>query len=107
MVKYTFFISAIDPNNDDVYYYIDWGDNTISDWLGPFESGEEINTSHRWLKQGNFEIRIKAKDTMGAVSDWGILTVSMPRDKSISTSPLLRFLERCPLLNLLLQRLTT
>jgi len=107
LVKYTFFISAIDPNNDDVYYYIDWGDNTISDWLGPFESGEEINTSHRWLKQGNFEIRIKAKDTMGAVSDWGILTVSMPRDKSISTSPLLRFLERCPLLNLLLQRLTT
>ncbi|KYK20329.1 hypothetical protein AYK24_03985 [Thermoplasmatales archaeon SG8-52-4] len=97
-VKYTFLITAIDPNNDYVYYFIDWGDNTNSGWLGPYDSGKVINASHTWLKQGNFNIRVKAKNTMGAVSDWGTLTIKMPRDKTITSSPLLRFLERYPLM---------
>jgi len=100
-VKYTFFISAIDPDNDDVYYYIDWGDNTTGDWIGPFDSGEEISVSHRWLKQGNFEIRIKARNTIG-VSDWGTLTITIPRDKATYNLLHLRLLERFPFLKNLL-----
>ena len=101
-VKYTFFISAIDPYDDDVYYYIDWGDNTTRDWLGPYDSGEEISVSHRWLKQGNFEVKIKARNTIGAVSDWGILTVTIPRDKATYNLLHLRLLERFPFLKNLL-----
>ena len=105
MVKYTFFISAIDPDNNDVYYFIDWGDNTSNYWIGPFESGKEISVSHRWLKQGTFKIRIKAKNTMGAVSDWSEFTVKMLRSKAIINSGFLRFLERYPQLNKLLSLL--
>ena len=101
-VKYTFFISTVDPDNDDVYYYIDWGDNTSNFWLGPYDSGEEISVSHRWSNQGNFEIRIKAKNTIGAVSDWGILTVTIPRGKATYNLLYLGLLERFPFLKSLL-----
>jgi hypothetical protein len=101
-VKYTFLISAIDPYDDDVYYYIDWGDNTTNDWLGLYDSGEEIRVSHRWLKQGNFEVRVKAKNTIGAVSDWGTLTVTIPRGKSTYNLLHLMLLERFPFLKSLL-----
>ncbi len=101
LIKYTFTFSAIDPDNDDVYYYIDWGDNTSDYWLGPFESGKEISASHIWFKQGNFKIRIKAKNAMGAVSDWGTSTFTIPRDKSTDNMLLYRLLERFPLLHFL------
>jgi len=101
-VKYTFIISTIDPNDDDVYYYIDWGDNTTRDWLGPYDSGEEISVSHRWLKQGNFEIRIKARNTIGAVSDWGTLTITIPRDKATNNILFWRLVERFPILQKIL-----
>ena len=97
-IKHTFLISAIDPDNDDVYYYIDWGDSTTRDWIGPYDSGEEISVSHRWSNQGNFEIRIKARNTIGAVSDWGILTVTIPRGKATYNLLYLGLLERFPFL---------
>ena len=98
LIKYTFYFSAIDPDNDYIYYYIDWGDNTSNYWLGPFESGEEISASHRWFKQGNLKISIKVKNTMGVVGDWGTLTLIIPRDKAINNVYLPRFLERFSLL---------
>ena len=101
-VKYTFFISAIDPDDNDVYYLIDWGDNTSNYWIGPFESGEEISVSHKWLKQGNFEIRIKARNTIGAVSDWGTLTITIPRDKATYNILFWRLVERFPILQKIL-----
>jgi predicted amidohydrolase len=104
MVKHIFFISAIDPYYNDVYYFIDWGDNTTSDWFGPFNSGKEISVNHTWLKQGNFIIRIKAKNNIGAISEWGTLTVTIPRNKAVTNNMLLlRILERFPLFQKLLQ----
>ena len=97
LFKHTFFISAIDPDNNDVYYYIDWGDNTSNFWLGPYDSGEEIQVSHRWLKQGNFEVKIKARNTIG-VSDWGILTIEIPRTRASSYLWFEWFLEHYPIL---------
>jgi hypothetical protein len=60
---------------------------------------------HIWDEEGTFTIKAQAKDKYGAESYWSEFTVTMPRDKSVSSSPLLRFLERYPLLNLLLQKL--
>jgi predicted amidohydrolase len=103
LFKHTFIISTINPDDDNVYYYIDWGDNTTREWLGPFDSGEEISVSHKWLKQGNFEIKIKARNTIGAVSDWGTLTVTIPRDKTITSSMLFwRLVERFPIIQKIL-----
>ena len=68
-------------------------------------SGEEVTVSHSCYYQGTYTIKARAKDTDNLWGPWGELTVTMPRDKIISNSPLIRFLERYPLLNLLLQKL--
>ena len=65
----------------------------------------EIIVAHTWPDMGTADVMARANDTHDALGPEGIIQWS--KDKSISSSPLLRFLERYPLLNLLLQRLTT
>ena len=67
---YRYSIVAEDPDSDNVYYLIDWGDGNISQWLGPFKSGEECIASHSWNKSGKYEVKAKAKDSKGMESKW-------------------------------------
>jgi C1A family cysteine protease len=62
---YTFDISAVDPQGDDVYLYVKWGDGTTTDWLGPYDSGEVIQLSHSFPERINYTIKAKAKDIDG------------------------------------------
>jgi len=66
----TFYISGSDPDLDDLYYWIDWGDDTTDTWIGPYASGEEIEVTHEWAHNGLYEVRVKSKDTYGIESDW-------------------------------------
>ena len=59
-LTYTFV--ATDPEEDDVYYEIDWGDGEITNWIGPSAAGEEITRSHSWSENGSYEVIAKAKD---------------------------------------------
>ncbi len=68
--SYQFVLTATDENNDKILYFVDWGDNTTSGWLGPFASGEAIHQSHTWSTRGSYKILVKAKDWHGAESDW-------------------------------------
>ncbi|MDG6219145.1 MAG: PKD domain-containing protein, partial [Candidatus Thermoplasmatota archaeon] len=65
-----FTFSSVDPNGDDVYIFVDWGDESNGTWEGPFESGEELVLSHAWEYEGVYTIRAKAKDTYDFESDW-------------------------------------
>jgi hypothetical protein len=77
--EYTYITSTIDPDEDVLYYLFDWGDDTNSDWLGPFESGVECQASHMWTVKGNYEIKVKAKDIYGQESSWSDpLPITMP-----------------------------
>ncbi len=67
---YTFEFTASDPENEQVYYYIDWGDGTYEDWIGPYESGATIEATHAWPNIGDYTIKAKAKDTNGARGLW-------------------------------------
>ena len=71
-------VTTSDPNNDSVYYFIDWGDGTNSKWIGSYPSGDIVTESHTWPKKGTYTIKAKAKDVNGAESGWGTLTVTMP-----------------------------
>jgi hypothetical protein len=77
-VQTTYNFTTTDPDNDHVYYFIDWGDNTNTSWIGDYASGELVTKSHTWTEQGTYTIKAKAKDTSGAESDWGTLQVTMP-----------------------------
>lgn len=64
-----FATQTIDPNNDQIYYKWDIPP-TISDWIGPYESGE-TSTIHRTITQrGVHSIQVKAKDIHDQQSSW-------------------------------------
>jgi hypothetical protein len=70
--------TATDPDNDDLYYFIDWGDHTNTSWIGPYPSGELTIKSHTWSTKGTYTIKAKVKDIYGNESSWGQLSVTMP-----------------------------
>lgn len=79
--EYDFTFTTTDPTGEDVYYYIDWGDDQIEEWIGPYDSGEIFTLSHAWFEEDNFTISAKAKNTLGAEGGWStpfIITVLAP-----------------------------
>jgi len=66
----TFTASTTDPNNDQILYMFDWGDGTNSGWLGPYNSGATASATYAWSDLGDFEVKVRAKDTLGAGSVW-------------------------------------
>jgi len=63
----------------------DWGDETFSEWLGPYGSGEECLESHIWNDVEDYNIKVKAKDTNHIQSPWSDpLPVSIPKNKVIN-----------------------
>jgi len=103
--EYDYTISTTDPDGDDVFYWIEWcNEGCTSGWQGPYTSGEERVFSHTWDEQGDFTIKVKAKDTYDAESDYGTLDVTMPRTRAIQR-PFFNFLQNHPILYQLLQRL--
>ncbi len=53
---------------DNIYFYIEWGDGEIEEWIGPYDSGEEVILSHIFTEKGSYLIKAKAKDSLGAES---------------------------------------
>jgi len=91
-VEYEYSFVTTDSDDNNVYYYIDWGDGYDSSWLGPYGSSEEVTVGHKWSEKGTYTIRAKARDIHGAESGWGTLSVTMPvnqpsgQQSSITTS---------------------
>jgi len=80
--EYTYKTSAAGPEENQRFYKWDWGDNTYSNWLGPFNADEEIDASHAWAKKGSYNIRVKSKDVYNVESKWSDpLSVNIPRSK--------------------------
>lgn len=77
---YTYSFVAVDPEDDNIYYEIDWGDGQIDDWYGPCGSDVVITRSHTWDEKGTYLIQGRAKDVYDANGPWGTLSVTMPMD---------------------------
>jgi len=103
--EYTYTFNSADPDGDDVYYYVMWGDGYTEIWDGPHGTASDTDIAHTYEKQGEYTIQAKAKDTNGAESGWSELTVKMPRSKSVNFPFLFRILENHPNLFPLLRQL--
>jgi hypothetical protein len=92
---YSYTFSATDPDGDDVYYYLNWGDDYwfggAVGWIGPYKSSQEITLEKTWAEKGNYTVRVKAKDRYDAKSDWSTLEVAMPLSYN---TPMQWFFER-------------
>jgi len=95
--SYSFTSAATDPDGDKVSLNFDWGDGTWSGWLGPYKSGETVKARHTWEEKGTYTVRAKAKDINGTQSEWSDpMVISMPKDRGMLGSMLLKLLERFP-----------
>jgi hypothetical protein len=101
----TYSASTTDPNSDQVYYLFDWGDGTFSGWVGPYNSGSTGYANHQWTEQGDFEIRVKAKDDNGKQSDWSDpLPITTPVNYNVNWLQIFfqNLFERFPLIEQIL-----
>jgi len=81
--SYTYAATSTDVEEDNVYYWFDWGDDTDTGWVGSFSSGATASQSHIWNAQGTFSVKVKARDTYGVESVWSeSITVAMPKSKN-------------------------
>ena len=92
---YNFTFMATDPEDTIVWYYIDWGDDTNTGWIGPFESGESMIKSHSWSERSTFTIKVKSKDPYDAESIWEQLEINIPRSRNTNTLLFEILLKHC------------
>ena len=104
-VYHTFSAIATDPDDDEISYIFNWGDLTNSGWTEFVSSGTMVNRSHKWWFIGSYTIKVKAKDSHAAQSEWSELQVTMPRNKIVYNLFFSRFLEHFPLLKKILLNL--
>jgi len=104
-VSYIYSALSIDHEDDLLWYWFDWGDNTNTGWIGPYPSGTIASESHIWNAEGTFHIKVKAKDSFDAESLWGTLDVSMPKNRILHNSLFSWFINHFLILQMLLQKL--
>jgi len=102
---YTYTFVAIDSNNDDIYYQIDWGDGIVDDWYGPVGSNVIVSRNHIWNEKGDYIIKARAKDIHDAIGEWGTLEITMPLNQVQPYQQIPRFIQNHPNLFPILQRL--
>ena len=92
-IEYNYTFNSTDFDNFELYYIINWGDGN-EEVIGIFPSGIEASASHNWSKKGNYTIKARAGNPLGELSDWGQLSVNIPRNKILYNSFSLKFLQR-------------
>jgi len=93
--EYSFTTSTTDPEGDKISYLFDWGDDTTSGWIGPYNSGTTVSAKKTWSSKGTYQIKVVAKDTHGKLSSWSDpLTMSITKNKNRAIdTPFLQFLQ--------------
>ncbi len=90
-IEFTF--NAVDPDGDDVEYYIDWDD-------GYFEttdfnpSGEDVKVNHTWYSEGTYNITAYARDEFGLTGPEVTHTITITKKSRAIKTPFLKFLKQ-------------
>ncbi len=92
-IEYDYTFSATDPDEDNLEYYIQWGDDNCEEWIGPYLSGEGFTINHSWAEEGTFSVKVKVRDIYEEESGWVTIQVTIPRSKGYDYF-LIRLIER-------------
>ncbi len=66
----TFGFTSVDPNLDDVWYMVAWGDTSTPVWSSGRPSGEQYVVTHSYPDSGVYFVKARAKDSQDAESPW-------------------------------------
>ena len=81
--EYEYTFNAIDPDGDNIKYFIDWGDDN-TEWTDFHASGTDVKVKHTWSEKGTYNITAKAKDIHGAEGPEVTLEITMPKNKAFN-----------------------
>ena len=78
----TICLYSVDPEGDNVSFYIEWGDGTSDGWTDYIPSGAGFAILHKWDKV-NWDnvLHAKAKDIHGNESDWAYVPIPIVKSK--------------------------
>jgi hypothetical protein len=79
--EYNYEFYSIDPEDNDVLFRIDWGDNSSTQWFGTFNSEELVSYSHVWGENGDYVLRIQSKDIYGDKSEWSLFEIAIAKNR--------------------------
>lgn len=104
--EYTYVATTTDSDGDKVSFIFDWGDGSYSSWIGPVESGSEVKASYVWEEEGDYEVRVLARNVRGVQSEWSdTLPVTMPYQRPFFLNQLIeRIVENLPFLHFFFQK---
>ena len=96
---YQFTATSSDPEKTNIWYLFDWGDGKDSGWRGPYESGESLELGHTYRSKDTFELKVKTKDIHDKESEWGTISISIPKSKILNFQIFDRLLDMFPIIN--------
>jgi len=77
-----------DPDGDLVRYEWDWnGDGSVDQWTDFYAPGETVTTSHSWSTTGTYEVKVRACDEHGALSEWSEVLIVTINGPMLAVSP--------------------
>jgi len=78
-IDYNYSTSTTDPGGLNISYGWDWdGDLIVDEWTDWYESNETCTIDHNWSEPDEYNISVKAKNTIGGLSNWSApLNVTM------------------------------
>jgi len=100
---YEFTFDAGDPDSDQIFYRVHFGfsNYTNDEWVGPFDSDEEITISNDWARKGTYTIKLTLYDDTLEYSETATkeITIKQGKSKDIQFSSFLeKILQNFPLL---------
>jgi hypothetical protein len=66
---------ATNSNGSVICLFLTEDDDSNRGYYSPYGSGDEITLSYKWLKQGTYTIKVKAKDPYDEEGSEGTFTV--------------------------------
>jgi len=88
-VECEFSAVTTDPEGEGIYYLFNWGDGNFSEWLGPYPSGQIMDASYAWAELGDYEVKVRARDIWGVVSNWSDGTIISIVENEPPTKPVI------------------
>ena len=88
-----------------MFFILDWGDESNEETIGPYPSNQVIKVSHNWTEDGVYIVRVKARDLDGAESEWNLISITMPKNKLISSQIIEFRFNHNKLFSLLIEKL--
>jgi len=103
-VEYDYNFITTSPLSNNLYYWIEWGDNSGTGWIGPYASGEKITISHKWRMEKIYTIKARCKDIDNLWGPWGEFEVEVKKSHEMTAynTLFLKLFEKFPLLEKLL-----